>query len=99
MSDKAIVSGLTGAERETVVVANEGEEFVTIDTTVRKHITRLRKDARFTEVASGYYGTTEYASFRIRRDEWNPVSGAKRRVTMTDERRAELAERLKKARP
>ena len=98
MSDKAIVNGLTGAERETVVVANAGEEFVTIDTTVRRDITRLRKDARFTEVASGHYGTTEYASFRVPRADWNPVSGAKRRLTLTDERRAELAERLKKAR-
>ena len=91
-----IVDRLTQGERETVVVANEGEDYVHIDSTVRRHITRMRSNPRFEETGSGMYGSTEWAKFRIPAADWNPASGAKR--AMSEQAKQASAERLAKAR-
>lgn len=89
---------LTAPERETTVTVTDDSDVVTIWTAQRKHITRLRKNPAFAEVASGHYGSTEWAEFTIPAESWNPASGAKRRVSLTAEQRAAAADRLRAAR-
>lgn len=95
MSD---LTHLTAAERETTVNTADDDDLVRIWTAQRKHITRLRRNASFTEVASGHHGSTEWAEFTIPADSWNPASGAKRRVSMSDAQRKAAADRLRAAR-
>ena len=85
-------------ERETTVTATDGDDIVHIWTAQRRYITRLRKNPRFTEVASGMNGSQPWAAFVIPARDWNPASGAKRSNGMSAEQRLELAERMRKAR-
>lgn len=90
---------LSNAEQETSVAYSAADHQVHIWTCIKTDLNRLRKDDRFTEVKSGVYNSGhEWAEFTIDRDQWNPIRGAKRKVTMTDERRQELAERLRNLR-
>lgn len=89
---------LTADERETTVVTSDSETVVRIWTAQRKFITRLRKHTTATEIESGEHDGTEWASFTIPADKWNPVSGIKRERNLTDEQREELRQRLAKAR-
>lgn len=82
-------------ERETVITTSDGDKLVTIETFQRGYLGRLRRDERFTELPGG---DDAHGVFTIERARWTPTSGAKRNVTMTPERKAELAARLKKAR-
>lgn len=88
----------TAHERETVIVSSDGDAAVRIWTAQRKFINRLRKDQRFTELRSGITDGTEWAEFEIPATDWNPVSGAKRKRSLTDEQRREVAERLRRGR-
>lgn len=92
------VSHLTASERETVINSDDDSGVVRIWTAQRRFITRLRKNPAFTEVDTGHTGSTEWSEFTIPADRWNPASGAKRRVTMTDEQRRAAADRLRAAR-
>lgn len=92
------VSNLTGPERETIANTDDDAEVVRIWTAQRRHITRLRNHRAFTEVESGYHGTTEWAAFTIPADQWNPATGAKRQSSMSGEQRAAAADRLRAAR-
>lgn len=74
------ITSLNPYERETVVNASDGDDLVKVWTAQRTYITKLRKNPSFTEVASGHYGTTAWAEFTIPSSDWNPASGAKRRV-------------------
>lgn len=87
------VKSLTAAERETTVTTSDDAEFVLIWTAQARHITRLRKDAAFEEVASGLFGTSEWAEFRIAADRWSPA-GVKRARKMTEAQKASAAQRL-----
>lgn len=90
---------LTAAERETTVVINDEDQIARIWTARRKDITKLRRNAKATEVESGYHGGSEWASFTIPAGEWNPATGIKRRSKeMTPAQRQEAALRLAKAR-
>ena len=89
---------LTADERETTVVTSDSETVVRIWTAQRKFITRLRKHTLAVEIDTGEHDGTEWASFTIPADKWNPVSGIKRERNLTDEQREELRERLAKAR-
>ena len=93
-----MTESLTAAERETTVTTTDDDKLTTIWTCRRKHLTRLRKHPSFTEVASGFHGTTEWAEFTIPSDDWNPASGAKRRTNMSPEARKAAAERLRRVR-
>jgi hypothetical protein len=92
------ITNLTAPERETTVTVCDDSDHVLIWTAIRKHITRLRKSPAFTEVRTGYYGSTEWAEFTIPADQWNPATGAKRRSSLTPEQRAAAADRLRAAR-
>lgn len=88
--------GLSMEEQETTVVRARLAEWTVIETTVPTDITALRARSGFVEEASGYFGTTEWARFRIRSSEWNPARGAKRR--MTEEQKRAAGERLRQLR-
>ena len=83
----------TAPERETTIRTSDDDELVYIWTAQRKYITRLRKDAAFTEVGAGFYGDSEWAEFTIPVDRWSPV-GVKRTRNMTSKARNEAAARL-----
>lgn len=85
-------SGDGAHERETVITTSDGDELVTIETWQRGYLTRLRRDNRFTEQPGG---DDTHGVFTIPRNRWTPNTGAKRTVNLTDERRAQLAERMK----
>lgn len=91
-------TGLTEPERETVITTTDADELVRIWTAQRRYIGALKRNGKFTLVCEGTYGSSVWAEFTIPAAEWNPASGAKRSVTMSDERKAELAERLRAAR-
>ena len=97
-SESTGVTHLTAPERETVVNVSDDAEVVRIWSAQRRHITRLRKNPSFTEVATGFYGTTEWAEFTIPADSWSPASGAKRKSNLTDEQRRAAGERLRAVR-
>lgn len=92
------ISHLTAPERETTINASDDDGVVRIWTAQRRYITRLRKNPAFTETRSGRFGSTEWAEFTIPAENWNPASGAKRRVSLTDEQRQAAADRLRAAR-
>lgn len=82
-------------ERETVITTSDGDTLVTIETWQRGYLGRLRRDNRFTEQPGG---TDTHGIFTIPRKRWTPTSGAKRTVNLTDEQKAEAAERLRNGR-
>lgn len=90
---------LTAAERETTVTISDEDRTARIWTARRKDITKLRRNPKAIEVASGYHEGSEWAQFEVPGDEWNPASGIKRRSKeMTPAQRQEAALRLAKAR-
>ena len=89
---------LSAAERETTVTITDADDTVRIWTAQRRYLGRLRRHPSYTEVASGFHGGSEWAEFTIPASEWNPATGAKRKVTMTDEQRAASAARLRAVR-
>lgn len=90
---------LSAEERETTVTSTDADPLVRIWSNQRRHISRLRNHESYTEVRSGYDGTTEWAEFTIHTTLWNPATGAKRkRKPLTEEQRAVVADRLARAR-
>ena len=79
-------------ERETVITTSDGDELVTIETWQRGYLGKLRRDKRFTEQPGG---DDTHGVFTIPRKRWTPTGGAKHNRNLTDERRAQLAERMK----
>lgn len=72
----------TAAERETIVNLSDAADRVDIWTAQRKVITALRKKPEtFSEVASGFYGSTEWARFTTSLTMWSVATGAKRKGT------------------
>ena len=88
---------MIAAERETTVVASDDSDEVAIWTAQPKVLRRLRKDAAFTETASGFVDGSEWATFTIPADLWSPA-GVKRTRRVTAEQRAAAAERMKSVR-
>lgn len=89
---KQLCPGLDAHERETVVNASDGDGLVRIWTAQRRYITRLRRDAAFTEIATGFHGRTAWVEFTIPAERWSPV-GVKRQRHLSDATRARCAER------
>lgn len=85
-------------EQETTVNYTRVDDKVRIYSSIPSDIRLLRKNAAVTEIKSGVVDGGEYAFFEIDAERWNPVSGVKRRVNISPEKRAELASRLEKAR-
>lgn len=93
-----VLSSLSAAERETTVTATDADDTVRIWTCQKRYLGRLRRHPSFTEVATGFHGSTEWAEFTIAAADWNPATGAKRKSGMTDAQKAALAERLRAVR-
>ena len=89
---------MEAAERETIINMNDADETVHVWTAQRKVITKLRRNDAFTEVGQGTYEGTEWARFTIPVSRWNPASGVKRVMNLTEEQRAARAERFALAR-
>lgn len=89
---------LNSFERETVVTTSDGDDLVRVWTAQRTVITRISRDDRFTIVDSGEHEGTRWVSATIPAEKWNPVTGAKRTRTMTDEQKKAAADRLRAAR-
>lgn len=89
---------LTAPERETVITASDGQDFVDFYTAQAKVIRRLRKDDRVAIVAEGEFDGTEWVQARVAAHLWSPTGGLKRKVKMSEEQRLAAAERLRKAR-
>lgn len=83
-------------ERETIITLSDGDDLVRIWTAQRSVITRLRRDDRFTETTNPARCAEGEAEFTIPRDRWSPVSGCKRTVNLSEEQRAERAERARR---
>ena len=95
------MTSLTAGERETTVTCTDhpDDKVVRIWTARRKHLTALRRNPNFTEVASGVVEGMEWAEFTIADDRWSPATGAKRvGRKMTEEQRQAAVERLASAR-
>lgn len=84
---------LQAHERETVINLSDGDTVVRIWTAQRRVISTCRRYADFSEVRSGYDGTTEWAEFVIPTEYFR--FGVKKRIVLTPERRQELAERMR----
>jgi hypothetical protein len=81
------------AERETTITTSDADDLVTIWSAQPGVIGKLRRNPNFTEVDSGSYGSSAWARFTIPADRWNPATGAKRRVNLSDEQRVALRAR------
>lgn len=88
-----MITSLSAPERETVITTADDDSTVSVWTAQKRYITKLRADRDFTEVESGFYGTTEWAVFTIESARWSPV-GVKRTRKMSEEAKAVAAERL-----
>lgn len=82
---------LTAPERETIIRWDDESEVVSIWTAQRTLVTRLGKDARFTRVAGGLYGSTPWAEYTIPVDRF--TFGAKR--VLSEATKLAMAERAK----
>ena len=89
------ITSLSADERETTIVACDGDEFVRIDSSRRKDITALRRRQNVTEVASGFHGGTEWARFLVPAHLFDVARGVRIPRTLSDEQRATLAERAR----
>ena len=83
-------------EQETIVTGTNAQDTLEIYSSIRRHITAMRKHPTFTEVESGFEDASEWARFRIPLADWNPATGGRRRREMTEEQRAELSARARK---
>lgn len=88
---------LTEYERETIVSMNDGDEVAHVYTAQRKVITRLKNNPAAALVAEGTHDGSVWARFTI------PAGlvsfrSVKVKRELTDEQRAEMAERLRRGR-
>lgn len=98
-NDAPTVKYLTADERETIIRLSDGDDLVRIWTARRRDITALRKKPDATETSTGFHGTTEWAEFTIPRERWSTGRGIKgARRHLSDEQKAAVAERFRKAR-
>ena len=86
---------MTNEEQETVITTHQNAKYVEIWTAQRRFITKLRKESKAQEVASGLWDGSEWVRFRIEAADWNPVTGIKRARNLTDAQRKALSDRLK----
>lgn len=86
---------LTAPERETTVTTTDADDQVRIWTSRRRHIGELKRHPAYELVDEGMYGDSPWAEFVIPDARWSPATGARRRVNLSDDQRAELAERMR----
>jgi len=73
-----MTDSLTAPERETIFRTSDDDDLVYVFTAQRSMITSLRRNPAYTEVSSGWYGTTAWANFTIPRELFRV--GSKRKV-------------------
>lgn len=91
------VANLTAPERETVINGSDADDTITIWTAQRRIITKLKRNSAATLVDEGFYGSTAWAQFSMPASMLSFRSTRQKR-TLTDEQRAEMGDRLRKAR-
>ena len=84
-------------ESETTVSGIQADRCYYIGSNRQKHITRLNREV---EAGRAELLTTEgeWAQYKISEKHFDPLTGFKRQVNMSDEQRQAAAERLAKAR-
>lgn len=87
LTEKELTELMNALERETVVNTSDGDEVV-----------RIWTAQRFAEIRTGFVDGSEWAEFEVDSDSWNPASGVKRNVNLSEKQRSEAAERLRRAR-
>ena len=79
---------LSADERETTLTMSDGDDFVRINTAQRAVLTRLRKKPEiFTEIRSGFFGTTEWAEFTCPRQRFNLAAAARPKRELSEAQR------------
>ena len=91
------MDSFTAAERETIVRTSDDDDLVHIWTAQKRFITKMRRNPQFTEVETGYHGTSEFAEFTVPADRWSPL-GVKRLTNLTEQQRNQASARLQAAR-
>ena len=89
---------MIATERETVITVNDEDKLVHIWTAQRPVINRMQKHPSFTLLKAGTYEGSPWAEFTIPADQWNPVTGVKRKLNLTAEQKAVRAERMSRVR-
>jgi hypothetical protein len=90
---ETVTDSLTPAERETVVLINDEDNFAEITTHQRTWVTKLRKNPAAEEIEDLSYGSTTGARFRIPA-KLISVRTKTRSVTLSEEEKARRAQRL-----
>lgn len=88
----------TYEEQETIIAMSRADKVVRIYSAIPKHIKALRANPTVTEVSVHTSEGHEEVEFTVPVDRWSPTGGVKRSRTLTDEQRAAMADRLRKAR-
>lgn len=89
------VGSLSACERETIIRISDGEPEAAIWTAQRKEITALRKKPEATEAGSGFYGSTEWAEFKIPAGRWSTARGIRtKRGPMSQTQREQAVRNL-----
>lgn len=92
---------LTKYEQETIVNMNREDDYAVVYTRNARHIRAIQKDDRFEVVAEATdpeTGELEGVTANISLDHFDPLTGLKRRVHLTEEQRLARGERLRLAR-
>lgn len=89
---------LSGAERETTIQVDDETDVVRLWTAQRPVIRRILSDSRWDIVEAGKYEGSPYLSATCAKKDWNPLTGMKRRVNLTEEQKRAAAERLARVR-
>lgn len=90
---------LTPYERETIVTTSDGDDLVHVWTSQRSVILKLGRDVRWKKVAEGVHDGSPWMEFTIPSDQWNPLSGTKRKQRELTQEAIEIRkQRLARAR-
>ncbi|MGO2411616.1 hypothetical protein ACTXIU_17570 [Glutamicibacter arilaitensis] len=84
-------------ESETTVTGIQADRCYYIGSNRQKHISRLNREVEAGR-AELITNENEWAQYRVHEKNFDPLTGFKRQVNMSDEQRQAAAERLAKAR-
>ena len=80
------------AETETTVSGVQSDGYYLIGTNRPKHLNKLHKEPRAHLVRT----VGEWTEYRVKASDFDPLTGFKRRVNLSDEQRQAIAARLAK---
>lgn len=87
---------MNAAERETVITVSDADDHVHVWTAQRPVITAMLKRSEIVTLRQGYdKAGTAWAEFSIPARLWSPVTGLKRKSSMTAEQKQAAADRLR----